>query len=241
MNTIIFNADVGEEAGFDAEIMPFITWCNIACGEHAGNDKVIQETIELAIKNNVKIGAHPSYPDRKNFGRIKMDMPYQNLVDIVTDQIGLVKSHVEKAGTNLHHIKPHGALYNEAFKNEEVASVILESIKNIDKRLFIITQKESKLSYLAQGDFRVKHEVFADRNYNEDVSLVSRSEKNAVLTNAKEIFDHVLRMVSKGKVKTKNGVEVPVGFDTICVHGDNPKAVQILQYLHQEFSLLNLL
>lgn len=241
MKKIILNADVGEEAGFDAEIMQYISWCNIACGSHAGDATVIQKTIELAMKHTVKIGAHPSYPDRKNFGRTKVEMPYDDLVKTITEQIQLVKFYTEEAGGKLHHVKPHGALYNEAVKNEPVASAVIEAVKNIDKSLYIITLKNAKLSYLSGEGFEIKHEAFADRNYNEDLTLVSRKEKEALLTDPKEVFDHVKRMVSEGKVKTKNRVEVPIFFDTICVHGDNPKSVQILKYLYKEFSTLNLL
>ncbi|WP_108809392.1 5-oxoprolinase subunit PxpA [Aquimarina spinulae] len=241
MKKIILNADVGEEAGFDAEIMQYISWCNIACGSHAGDAEVIQKTVELAIQHNVKIGAHPSYPDRENFGRTKVEMPYDDLVKTITKQIQLVKSLTEKAGGKLHHVKPHGALYNEAVKNEVVALAIIEAVKNIDRSLPIVTLKNAKLSYLSREDFEVKYEAFADRNYNDDLTLVSRKEKEALLTEPKEVFDHVKRMVTEGKVKTKNRVEVPIFFDTICVHGDNPKSVQILKYLYKEFSILNLL
>jgi UPF0271 protein len=241
MKKIILNADVGEEAGFDTEIMQYISWCNIACGSHAGTAEVIQKTIALAMQHNVKIGAHPSYPDRKNFGRTRIEMPHVDLVKTITEQIQLVKSLTEKAGGKLHHVKPHGALYNEAVKNESVALAIIEAVKNTDESLCLITLKNAKLSYLSREEFKVKHEAFADRNYNDDLTLVSRKEKEALLTDPKEIFGHVKRMVAKGKVKTKNRVEVPIFFDTICVHGDNPKSVQILKYLHKEFSILNLL
>ncbi len=239
MKKIILNSDVGEGVGFDTEIMPYITWANIACGAHAGGEKVIQETIGLAVANNVKIGAHPSYPDRENFGRKSVKMNYNDLVQSLTDQIGLVKFHVEKEGQKLHHVKPHGALYNDAIKKEEIASAILDAVKNIDKSLYVITQEKSKISYLSGDFFDVKLEAFADRNYKEDGTLVSRLEKNAMLFEPKDIFNHVKKMVAEKKVKTQNGVEVPVFFDTICVHGDHPNAVSILKHLHKEFADLN--
>ncbi len=235
LKKIILNSDVGEEAGFDEQIMPFIAWCNIACGVHAGNDKVIQETIDLTLQHQVKIGAHPSYPDRENFGRVVMDISYNHLVETLTEQIQKVKSLAEDAGGQLHHVKPHGALYNEAVKNEEVANAIIQSVKSIDKNLFIITPKDSLVSYICKEDLQVKHEVFADRNYNQDLTLVSRSENNAVLFDTEKILNHVLMLTSEGKVKTIKGEEVPICFDTICVHGDNPKSVEILAYLYKEF------
>lgn len=235
MKKILFNADVGEEAGFDEHIMPFISWCNIACGVHAGNDQVIQKTIDLALQHQVRIGAHPSYPDRENFGRVVMDISYDDLVETLSEQIQKVKYFAEKSGGSLHHVKPHGALYNEAVKNEEVANAILQSIKNIDKSLYIISPKGSIIDYLCKEEMNVKYEVFADRNYNSDLTLVSRSEKNAVLSDPKKVFDHVLKMVLDGKVKTIKGEEFLIFFDTICIHGDHPKSVEILTYIYKEF------
>ncbi|WP_062060261.1 5-oxoprolinase subunit PxpA [Aquimarina longa] len=241
MREIILNADVGEEAGFDKEIMPYISWCNIACGSHAGNEKIIQKTIQMAIDHDVKIGAHPSYPDQENFGRAKMNMPHKDLVKTITEQIQLVKFYTEKAGAKLHHVKPHGALYNTAVVDEKVACSIIESVKNVDRSLILITSCNSKLSYLSDKDLEVKHEVFADRNYNKDLTLVSRLENDAVLTNPRTVFQHVLKMVSEGKVVTREEEELPIFFDTICVHGDNPKSVHILKYLYTEFLSLGLM
>ncbi|MDY8138074.1 5-oxoprolinase subunit PxpA [Aquimarina sp. 2201CG5-10] len=235
MKPIIFNADIGEETGFDDEIMPYISWCNIACGAHAGGEEVINKTIDLAIHHNVKIGAHPSYPDRMNFGREVMQISYANLIDTITRQIQLVKKCTEEKGQKLHHVKPHGALYNEAMKNRLVGEAILESVKNIDKSLIIVTQKDSMISLLGGENFNIKHEAFADRNYNKDLSLVSRKENNAVITDPKKVFDHVFKMISEGKVKTKEGEKLSIFFDTICVHGDNPKSVEILRYIYNEF------
>ncbi len=239
MKTILFNADVGEEAGFDHEIMPYVSWCNIACGSHAGNEKVIQKTIELALRYNVKIGAHPSYPDRENFGRKSMNIPFDDLIETISSQIQLVQSYAEKMGAKLHHVKPHGALYNDAIKNSKVAKAIFNAVKNIDKSLYIITQKNSELSYIVHEILDVKYEAFADRNYDVDLSLVSRSEFGAVITDPEKVFEHVFKMISEGKVKTKNDKEFPIVFDTICVHGDNPKSVEILKHLYSRFSGLD--
>ncbi len=239
MKTIIFNSDVGEEAGFDEEIMPYVSWCNISCGGHAGNEEVIRRTVDLALKHDVRIGAHPSYPDKENFGRKSLKMPYNDLVDIISEQIQLVKFNVESIGGELHHVKPHGALYNDAVKNESIAMAIVDSIKNIDKSLAIITLKDSRLAYIASEFLEVKYEAFADRNYNKDLSLVSRLQEDALIDNPEKVFQHVLRMVKNGKVKTLIGEELPVFFDTICVHGDQPKSVEILMYMRKKFSELN--
>ncbi len=239
MKRIILNADVGEESGFDEKIMPYVSWCNISCGAHAGNDEVIQKTIELAVQYNVKIGAHPSYPDPTNFGRISMNMPYDDLVQTITSQILKMKLYTEKAGAKLHHVKPHGALYNDALQNKRVAAAIIDSVKNVDRRLGVVTLKDSELSHLCSEFLDVKYEAFADRNYNDDLTLVSRTENDAVITDPELVFNHVFKMVSQGKVETINGREIPVYFDTVCVHGDNPKSVEILEYLHKRFSDLN--
>jgi len=231
----VLNSDVGEGAGFDEQIMPYISWCNIACGEHAGTDETILETIHLAIQHGVKIGAHPSYPDRENFGRVSMDIPSDSLVATLTEQIQKVKTMTEELGGELHHVKPHGALYNDAVRDESVSRSILKSIQNVDKRLKIISPKDTVISYLCEDVLDVKHEVFADRNYKNDLSLVSRLEKNAVLEDPKNVFDHVFKMIIEGKVKTITGEEPLVFFDTICVHGDNPNSVKILEYIYREF------
>ncbi|TPN82222.1 5-oxoprolinase subunit PxpA [Aquimarina algicola] len=232
---LIFNADVGEGLGNEAEIMPYISWCNIACGVHAGSDKVIQETIQFAKKHNVKIGAHPSYPDRDNFGRISMKISKNDLIKTIANQIALVKYYTEKIGCKLHHIKPHGALYNDAIKDKNVADAIYESVKSIDKSLKIVTTKESMISKVYRDVFDIKHEVFADRNYNEDLSLVSRSEKKAVIKDKEAVLKHMSAIVKRGKVITKNGAEMPITFDTVCVHGDTPNSVEILKHLYANF------
>ncbi len=239
MHRIILNADVGEGAGFDAQIMPYISWCSIACGAHVGDEKMIQKTVDLALANNVKIGAHPSYPDRENFGRVVLEMSSQDLADSISTQILAVKEKVEESGGKLHHVKPHGALYNYAMQNENVANIIIECVKNIDKSLQLIVLKNSVFSYLCKGELELKYEAFADRAYRKDLTLVPRVEEGAVLTDPKQVFEQVLQMVSEQKVKTKNGEVVPVFFDTICIHGDTPKSSEILAYIYKELSVRN--
>jgi len=231
MKKIIFNADVGEEAGNDTIIMPYLSWCNIACGSHAGNEKTIQKTIDLAIQYNVKIGAHPSFPDRQNFGREVMDIGYGELVKSITDQIKLIKFYSEKRGQLLHHVKPHGALYNEAIANEKMANAIVDAVKSIDKNFKIITTKESLITKLFSDNFDIKHEVFADRRYNNDYTLVSRNKKNAVIQNPQKVYEHVYGMIHENKIVSEDGSQLKVDFDTICIHGDHPNAVAILKRL----------
>lgn len=233
-NKNVFNADVGEESGNDAVLMPFLSWCNISCGAHAGNDKVIQETIRLAIDHQVEIGAHPSYPDRENFGRKVMDIAYDNLVTELIDQIEKVKKYTESIGQTLHHVKPHGALYNQSFFDQKTAKAILEAIDKSAPKAYLVTQKNSAIEQFNNERVSLKFEAFADRAYNDDLTLVSRSEEGAIFHNPKEVFVHVERMMQRGVVKTISETLKPIQFDTICVHGDHPNSIEILKLLHKE-------
>ncbi|MFC5044872.1 5-oxoprolinase subunit PxpA [Aquimarina hainanensis] len=236
MKKNIWNADVGEEAGFDHEIMPYISWCNISCGVHAGNDDEIKKTIDLAIANDVAIGAHPSYPDRKNFGRLSMDISMSELEEILTNQVLKVKKYVEERGKKMHHVKPHGALYNDAVIRPEIAEVIVNVVKNVDRRLFVLTSGNSMIETFMEEKNRIKKEVFADRNYTSDLQLVSRKYKEAVITEPEKVYAHVKEMVYHNRVLTIEGVRKNIFFDTICVHGDNPKSVAILKYVTEKIN-----
>ena len=236
---MVINADVGEESGNDEQIMPLISWCNIACGGHAGNENEIEKTVTLAIRNNVQIGAHPGYPDKVNFGRVKVEMNYTDLVDSLTNQIQLVSQKTREQGAKIVHVKPHGALYNDAVKENITARAIIDAVKNIDKSLYIITQKNGVLDKLSQGVLKVKYEAFMDRAYEEDLSLVSRSKPGAVLSTPEGVFEHVNKMINRGVVRTISGVEKSIFFDTICVHGDHQNSVSILKYLHQKIKNAN--
>ena len=236
---MVINADVGEESGNDEQIMPLISWCNIACGGHAGNENEIEKTVALAIRNNVQIGAHPGYPDKVNFGRVKVEMNYTDLVDSLTNQIQLVSQKTREQGAKIVHVKPHGALYNEAIKENITARAIIDAVKNIDKSLYIVTQKNGILDKLSQGVLEVKYEAFMDRAYEKDLSLVPRSKPGAILSTPEEVFEHVNMMIKKGVVRTISCAEKSIIFDTICVHGDHPNSVSILKYLHKKFKSIS--
>lgn len=232
--TIDLNADLGEGAGNDSQLMPYLSSCNIACGVHAGAEETIKQTIGQALKNNVKIGAHPSFPDRKNFGRIPMEMPEEELRKSIVDQVQRVKDHVEKVGGRLHHVKPHGALYNLAAVREDIAQIILNTLYEFDS-LILYAPFGSVISNLAKKEGIVVHdEVFADRNYNDDLTLVSRTDSKAILYDPAAIVTHVIRMVKDHSVKTISGKLIPIKADTVCIHGDNPHAVEILTFLHSK-------
>ncbi|WP_282135717.1 5-oxoprolinase subunit PxpA [Seonamhaeicola maritimus] len=234
---IDINADVGEGVGNEAGLMPYISSCNIACGGHAGDKETMREVVKLAKKHKVKIGAHPSFPDKENFGRVKMDISCAALFTSLKHQItDLLKVLYEENGT-LHHIKPHGALYNLAAINEKVANVIVEVIKSMHRPVQLYVPYNSIIAEVAQNnDVSITYEVFADRNYNDDLSLVSRKEKNAIITNEEGMSQHVLNMIQNKKVKTSTGKEKQILAQTICVHGDNPKAIELVRQLYKQLT-----
>ena len=231
ISSININCDLGEGIGNDADLMPLLTSCNIACGGHFGDESTMAKTIRLAAANKVQIGAHPSYPDSKNFGRYVVDMSGNKLQKSLVSQIESLRKQCDKAGEVLSHVKPHGALYNECFRNTEVAEVVLESLLQVDQNLILYAPFHSMISELAiQSGLTVKYEVFADRNYNDDLSLVSRQTQLAMVK-TKDVVEHVSRMVLHQQVKTLTGMLVSIRADTVCVHSDHPEALKILKLL----------
>ena len=229
------NADVGEDLNNEDQLMPYLSSCNIACGGHTGDYETMLKVVQLAKKHKVKIGAHPSFPDKENFGRQVMEMSCADLYTSLKQQIRSLMQVIRDEHATLHHVKPHGALYNLAAKDEKTAEVIIEVVKSIALPIYLYVPYGSVIAELAQREhIKITYEAFADRNYNEDRSLVSRSLANAVITNPDEVFAHVKKMIFEQKVRTFNGVEVEIKADTFCVHGDNPKALNLLQKLTQK-------
>tara|TARA_R110002049_G_scaffold309212_1_gene518707 strand:- start:32592 stop:33332 length:741 start_codon:yes stop_codon:yes gene_type:complete len=226
------NADVGEGVGNEALIMPHISSCNIACGGHAGDEKTMRQVVKLAKQHRVKIGAHPSFPDKENFGRITMDIPCVALFAAIKSQIKSLITAINEEHAMLHHIKPHGALYNMAATDERIATVIVEVVKSLRIPVKLYVPYGSVIEKVAlQNELSITYEGFADRNYNDDLTLVSRKEKNALIHKNNVVFEHVLRMVETGKVKTVAGREVAIKAETFCVHGDNPNAIDLIKNL----------
>ncbi|WP_419211255.1 5-oxoprolinase subunit PxpA [Maribacter sp. X9] len=242
MNRYIdINCDVGEGIGNESDLFPMISSCNIACGGHAGSKETIRTCLRLAQKYKVNIGAHPSYPDRENFGRISMDMPEREFIESVQGQMELFLNECDSLGVSLHHIKPHGALYNDIAKDTSKAQLFLTAINPYKANVFLYVPFGSVIEELAlTQNFEVKREAFADRNYNADLSLVSRKQKNALLTKAKDVLDHVLLMFDENMVKSIDGQKIPLMADTYCIHGDTPSAFQILTYITERFANLNI-
>ncbi|TXG35374.1 5-oxoprolinase subunit PxpA [Seonamhaeicola maritimus] len=234
---IDINADIGEGVGNESELMPYISSCNIACGGHAGDKETMHEVVRLAKKHKVKIGAHPSFPDKENFGRVKMDISCAALFTSLKHQITDLLKVLYEENATLHHIKPHGALYNLAAKNEKVANVIVEVIKSMHRPVQLYVPYKSIIAEVAQkNNISITYEAFADRNYNDDLSLVSRREENAIITNEKTMNQHVLNMVQNKSVKTSAGNEKQILAQTICVHGDNPEAIKLVRKLHEQLT-----
>ena len=237
MKTIDINCDLGEGVGNESVLMPLISSCNIACGGHAGDFETMTTVVGLAKTNSVNIGAHPSFPDKEKFGRVIVKMSPSDLFDALKSQIERLKLIVEAQELKLHHVKAHGALYNLASVDADTAHIVVNVVKSIDKNLMLYAPFGSVISRIAEGEgLKVMHEAFADRHYNDDLTLVSRVRSDALIRNPVMIFKHVYNMISCGKVTTRSGAEVALKVDTICMHGDGENVEENLKFLIQELA-----
>ncbi len=239
MNSIDLNCDLGESYGkmtsqYDEIIMPYLSSCNIACGFHSGDPVTIERTIQMAIDHNVAIGAHPSFPDLQGFGRRVMHIPPTELTAIIRYQIAALKGMTNALGGTLHHVKPHGALYNFAAKNEAAAQAIIDAIKSIDQQLIVYGLPGSFLEKQAKkaNQFFAK-EAFADRRYERDGSLRARTHEGAVIEQENEVLAQVKMMVTEKQIKTHNGEIIPLQADTICLHSDTQGAAKLARQIHE--------
>ena len=230
------NCDLGEGLNNEHIIMPLIDSCNIACGGHAGDNGSMIECVEISIKNNVKIGAHPSYPDKINFGRKKIDISPSELSYSIISQIESLEVIADSYGLELNHIKAHGALYNQMMIDAELSNFYLDTIKDFKNKcsLFIPYKSEIEKIALKKG-FSIIYEVFGDRNYNDDLSLVSRNNENALITDPESVVNHIKTIKETETVKTINGNYKKIKFDTICIHSDTNNSIEILKKINQEF------
>ncbi|WP_370476598.1 5-oxoprolinase subunit PxpA [Tamlana flava] len=229
---IDINVDMGEGLGNEAQLMPYISSCNIACGGHAGDYDTMKAVVKLAKQNQVKIGAHPSFPDRENFGRKIMDMPCVELFTSIKNQIKNLIVVLDEEHLQLHHVKPHGALYNLVSVDERTAKVIVEVMKALMLPAELYVPYNSVMARLAiEHNIPVFYEAFADRNYNDNLTLVARTEKNALIEDEDAMFEHVYNAVVTQKIKTVSGELVSLRANTFCIHGDNPNAVQLVRSL----------
>ena len=222
------NADVGEGMGNDAGLMPLIQACNIACGGHAGSKNEIKKTIALAMENNVLIGAHPSYPDRKNFGRKSLKLTKEVLYQSIEQQLLVLinQLHSEK----IHHVKPHGALYHDCNSNDQIAKILLHVIKSLCPNVVIVTAPKSILGKKAlKMGFTVWTEAFLDRAYQDDGRVVPRSEKNALLNQPNQLIKRFQNLTQKHGVFSVNNNWIPLHVKTFCIHGDHIDAAKHLK------------
>jgi len=220
--------------GRDAELMNFVSSVNIACGFHAGDASVIRKTIETAIEKGVAIGAHPSFPDLQGFGRREMKMSAREIFDTVLYQIAAVKGICESLGGRLHHVKPHGALYNQAAKDADSARAVGDAVKAIDANLILYGLSNSFLIAEAEKiGLKTASEVFADRTYQSDGNLTPRSEPNALITDSSAAIAQVLQMISTQSVTATNGETVPIKAETVCIHGDGEHALEFAETIRR--------
>ncbi|MGD7022507.1 LamB/YcsF family protein [Rossellomorea vietnamensis] len=232
---IDLNCDLGESFGSylkgnDEEVLKKITSANIACGFHAGDPHIMLKTVQMALKNGVNLGAHPGYPDLQGFGRRHMEIPPKEIYSLVLYQIGSLHAIVKAQGGELSHVKPHGALYNRAAKELETARAIAKAVHDFDSSLTLFGLANSCL--LAAGEeigLPTASEVFADRTYQRDGSLTPRSQEGAVIHDEQQAIDQVIRMVKEHKVASTDGIDIEIIPDTICLHGDNERALMFAE------------
>ncbi len=238
---IDINCDVGEGVGNEQDLFPLISSCNIACGGHAGDGQTMREVVQLAKSHQVKIGAHPSYPDKANFGRTSIDISAGKLQQSIREQMANIVLVLESESVQLHHIKPHGALYNDVAKDAALARTFLKAIEEYRSTVYLYVPYASIIEKEAlQQGFRIKYEAFGDRNYNTDLSLVSRSLPNALIEDPEIVLEHIVFMARNQQVKTLEGHTIKILADTYCIHGDTPTALQILTYLSNELPKHNI-
>ncbi len=224
---ININCDLGEKSKhhsnkYDPDLLEIINSANVACGYHAGDEDTMNQVIKISKKNGVSIGAHPSFNDPENFGRERMNLSSSEIVKLITDQYEILQKIALKHGTNVSHVKPHGALNNMACEDIELATVLAKTIKDLNKDLIYLVPTGSKMQEAAKKlDMKFACEIFADRNYEDDGNLVSRKKSHALITDPDQAKKHVLKMVQTQSLNCHSGKQIPCEIDSVCIHGDN--------------------
>jgi len=233
--SIDLNADVGEGMD-DAALLPFVTSANVACGLHAGDPSVMDGTVALALSRGVRVGAHPGYPDRENFGRRAVEMAFDAIENLVLFQVAALDGFVRSRGGTLTHVKPHGALYHGGAEFPDVARAIAEGVRRFRTSLVLVGAAGSMLIEAGrEADLPVAEEAFADRRYLPDGSLVPRGQPGAVITDPDESAEQALRLARDRSVVAADGSTIEIRADTICLHGDTPGAERIARRIHELF------
>jgi UPF0271 protein len=235
MKSIDLNCDMGEGIGNDAAIMPLINSANIACGFHAGNSDIIKSTIDLALLYRVKIGAHPAFHDKENFGRKEIQLPPDKVYALIIEQLIKIDLIAKEKDAKLHHVKPHGALYNMAARDLLLAKMIATAVKDFDETLVLYGLSGSHLITEARTiGLATASEVFADRTYNDDGSLTPRSQPNALIEDEEKSMLQVMQMITEGTVTTTSGKLIPIVAETICIHGDGKNARRFAKKIREK-------
>ena len=229
---ININCDLGEKSKFhstkhDPDLLKIVNSANIACGFHAGDEETMKNTIEISKKNNVSIGAHPSFNDPLNFGRKRISLSKNEIKKLIIDQYEILQGIAENLDAIVTHIKPHGALNNMACDDLNLSRILAETIFNIDKDLIYLVPTGSKMETAAKEfNLKIACEIFADRNYEDDGNLVSRSKADAIITDPEKCKKHVLEMVKNQSINCLSGKKIPCQIDSICIHGDNIQSLE---------------
>lgn len=226
MYSIDLNCDMGEGLSNDAALMPYISSANIACGYHAGDTDTMKRTVELALQHAVSIGAHPGFADKVHFGRTEMMLPLNEVFTLVTEQVLALQQIVQEQGGKLHHVKPHGALYNMSARDALLADTIAKAVHLIDPSLLLFGLSGSySITEAKKIGLSTASEVFADRTYQPDGSLTPRSQINALIASEEESIQQVLQMIREHTVTSVSGEKIPIEAQTICIHGDGEHAL----------------
>ncbi|HLS10476.1 5-oxoprolinase subunit PxpA [Lentibacillus sp.] len=236
---IDINCDMGESFGVynmgrDEEILDYITSANIACGFHAGDQSTMRKTVKMALEKDVGIGAHPGFPDLNGFGRRYIALSPEEIYELVIYQVGALQGFVKAEGGRMQHVKAHGALYNHAAKDKSIAESIAKAVYDLDPELILFGLAGGELVEAGeQVGLPTASEVFADRTYQEDGSLTSRREKDALILDQEVASSQVVQMAKNGKVRSQQGTDISIKADTVCIHGDGIHALEFAQQINQ--------
>ncbi len=239
MYRVDLNSDLGESfgrytLGMDERVIPLITSANVACGYHASDPVVMTKTVAMAKEAKVRVGAHPGFPDLMGFGRRNMAVTPKEAKAYVLYQLGALSGFCRSVGIRMQHVKPHGALYNMAAKDYEISKGICEAVAEFDRNLIVLALSGGQLARAAQDmGLRTALEVFADRAYEEDGTLVGRGKPGAMITDEEEAISRVIRMVKEQTVTAITGKDIPIRADSVCVHGDGEKALAFVERIRQ--------
>ncbi|MFM1652243.1 LamB/YcsF family protein [Brevibacillus sp. B_LB10_24] len=239
MYHVDLNCDMGESFGVyrlgnDEAILAYVTSANIACGFHAGDPATMRKTVKLAMKNDVKIGAHPGIPDLQGFGRRNLAVSAEEAYDMVVYQVGALLGFVQSEGGVMQHVKPHGALYNMAAAKADLARAIAEAVYRANPELYLVGLAGSQLIEQAEKiGLRTKSEVFADRTYQQDGTLTPRSQPDALIESDEVAVGQVIRMIKEGKVSTRQGSDFTIKAETVCIHGDGVHALSFARRIRE--------